>query len=114
MSVKRLLTILVLALAVSAAAASSASARPIDAVGATPSISGPSVYTGDSSLNSISHEAANGPALVSGPAGDGEGFDWGDAAIGAAATFAVMVIAHGVVVLAGTRRHRRPESAATA
>jgi hypothetical protein len=103
MSVKRLLTALIVAVAVFATAATSASARPIDAVGTVASISGPSTYTG---YDTSPHVTASSEPQ--------SGFDWGDAAIGAAATFAVMIIAHGAVVLGTGRRQRRRGRAATA
>ena len=96
MSAKRLLTTFILALVISATAASAASARPIDAVGATPAISGPSTYVGDEAT--VSHTGGSTP-----------GFDWADAGIGAAAAFAVMMVGLGRVLVLNSRRQRRPE-----
>ena len=95
MSVKRLFTTFVLALVISATVASAASARPNDAVGATPAISGPSNY--------VSYEPGSSATTES-----SSGFDWGDAGIGAGAALAVTMIGLGGVLVLSARRNRRP------
>jgi hypothetical protein len=68
----------------------------------------PSVASDYSSLNAISGPTADTPAFVSGSPGSGEGFDWGDASIGAAAMLAITAIAVGGAVELSRRRRPRP------
>ncbi|MBV9838944.1 MAG: hypothetical protein JO156_12555 [Solirubrobacterales bacterium] len=58
---------------------------------------------------------ASTPTMIVRMTGPGSGFDWVDAGIGAAAGFAVSMLALGVVLVVSERRTRRPgRSAATA
>jgi hypothetical protein len=68
-----------------------------------PPVSEPSTESGYSSLNSISGSPSETPTLVSGsPASTGDGFDWGDAALGAGAVMAL--VAFGGAALLTVRR----------
>jgi hypothetical protein len=58
--------------------------------------------SGYSSLNSITGAPADAPTHVSGPAGEGDGFDWASALVGAGAALAVA--AFGSVALLTLRR----------
>jgi hypothetical protein len=44
----------------------------------------------------------------------GDGFDWGDAGIGAGAAFALTAIGLGGAIAVGGRRHREGQRASTA
>jgi hypothetical protein len=68
------------------------------------------VDSGYSSLNAISHEPANGPTVVSGPAGEGEGFDWASALVGAGAALAMTAFG-GFALLTLRRRTAVSQSA---
>ena len=84
---------LALAVVVGALAAPAASARPIDLVPATATDAPPAART-----------AVPPPAPASEPITvSGDGFDWGDAGIGATAILALAVIAAGTTMASGRR-----------
>jgi hypothetical protein len=89
---------LALATVVSALAAPAASARPIDLVPAT-------------ATDAPQQERSAIPASTSSPPApvtvSGDGFDWGDAGIGATGMFALVTIGAGALLASGRRLSRR-------
>jgi hypothetical protein len=112
----RLRRCVALATVVGAVAAPAAWAAPVD-----PPIPGPSGSPGTSApqagnqpqapYSSVNATAPPEPTLPSTPAASsvsGEGFDWGDAGIGAGAGFAVTMIGLGGALVISSRRRREP------
>jgi hypothetical protein len=96
---------LALATVIGAVAAPAASAYPVDK---------PLPGThGDEPNNAIVHREG-GKAGPETSTASGDGFDWGDAGIGAAATLALTAIGLGGAITVGTRRHREGQPASTA
>jgi hypothetical protein len=97
-----------LAIAVAALAAPAASAAPIDppGVGAHESQVQDQSYPG--SVNSIVPPETSEPVTTTvTPAASADGFDWGDAGVGAAAMLALGTIAAGAAVTLGYRGGRQ-------
>jgi hypothetical protein len=90
---------LALATVVSALAAPAASARPIDLVPSAATDAPQQPYGGGASAPSPSPA----PATV---AVSGDGFDWGDAGIGASGMLALLAIGAGAVLASGRRLSR--------
>jgi hypothetical protein len=90
---------LALATVIGAVAAPAASAYPVD-----PPLPGGSDGSGDKGTPDRSVVA---PVTST----SGEGFDWGDAGIGAGAAFALTAIGLGGAIAVGSRRHREERPA---
>jgi hypothetical protein len=73
-----------------------------------------SAEPGYASANAITGPPTGEPTIVSGPAGDSaDGFDWGDAALGAGAAMAGLFALGAAVLLATRRRTGMSPSAST-
>jgi hypothetical protein len=66
--------------------------------------------TGTSSLNSIVGAPTSEPTLVSSPSGSNDGFNWGDAALGAGAAMAALLALGSAGLLVARRRTGVPST----
>jgi hypothetical protein len=92
---------LALATVVSALAAPAATARPIDLVPST-ATDAPQQQREGGGVNAPTPMPTPAPVTVS-----GNGFDWGDAGIGATGMLALVTIGAGAALATGRRLHRR-------
>jgi hypothetical protein len=78
----------------------------------TPPVSEPSSGSGYSSLNSVTGPSSDAPTFVSSPA-SGDGFDWGDAALGAGAAMALVAFGGAALLTARRRTAISPSASAS-